>query len=68
MCKDLKEYLEENGLSQREFGERIDVAQSVVSRWVTGVALPDWSTLPRIIRATDGRIDGNSFVKDLMDD
>ena len=69
MCKDLKQYLEENGLSQREFGERIGVRQSVVSRWVSGKAYPDWEcSLPRIIKVTGGKVDANSFVKDLLDD
>lgn len=69
MCKDLREYLEENGLSQREFGERIDVAQSVVSRWVTGRAYPDWEcSLPRIIKATAGKVDANSFLRSDLDD
>ena len=69
MCKDLKQYLEENGLSQREFGERIGVRQSVVSRWCSQVAYPDWEySLPRIIKVTGGAVDANSFVEDLLDD
>ena len=68
MCNKLKQYLEENGLSQREFGERIGVRQSVVSRWVSGKAYPDWEcSLPRIIKATGGKVDANSFVEDLDD-
>lgn len=68
MCIKLKQYLEENGLSQREFGERIGVRQSVVSRWVSGKAYPDWEcSLPRIIKVTGGKVDANSFVEDLDD-
>ena len=68
MCKDLKQYLEENGLSQREFGERIGVRQSVVSRWCSK-AYPDWEcSLPRIVKVTGGKVDANSFVEDLLDD
>jgi len=68
MCIKLKQYLEENSLSQREFGERIGVRQSVVSRWVSGKAYPDWEcSLPRIIKATGGKVDANSFVEDLDD-
>ena len=69
MCNKLKQYLEENGLSQREFGERIGVRQSVISRWVSRKAYPDWEcSLPRIIKATGGKVDANSFVEDLLDD
>jgi len=69
MCIKLKQYLEENGLSQREFGERIGVRQSVVSRWCSGVAYPDWEcSLPRIIKATGGMVDANSFLRSDLDD
>lgn len=69
MCKDLKQYLEENGLSQREFGERIGVRQSVVSRWVSGKAYPDWEcSLPRIVKVTGGAVDANSFLRSDLDD
>tara|TARA_R100001463_G_scaffold51653_1_gene102347 strand:- start:78 stop:287 length:210 start_codon:yes stop_codon:yes gene_type:complete len=69
MCIKLKQYLEDNGLSQREFGERIDVAQSVVSRWCSGVAYPDWEhSLPRIVKATGGAVDANSFLRSDLDD
>ncbi len=69
MCKKLKQYLEENGLSQREFGERIGVRQSVVSRWVSGKAYPDWEcSLPRIVKVTGGAVDANSFLRSDLDD
>ena len=35
--KAIAKYLKEHGLSQREFGKRVGVNQSMVSQWLNGV-------------------------------
>jgi len=66
---DLIKYLEESGLSQRAFAEQVGVRQACVSRWVTGKAYPDWEySLPRIVKATGGMVDANSFLRSDLDD
>lgn len=66
---DLIKYLEESGLSQRAFAEQVGVRQACVSRWVTGKAYPDWEySLPRIVKATGGKVDANSFLRSDLDD
>ena len=65
---DLIKYLEESGLSQAAFAEQVGVRQSVVSRWVTGRAYPDWEySLPKIVKATAGKVDANSFLRSDLD-
>ena len=66
---DLIKYLEESGLSQRAFAEQVGVRQACVSRWVTGKAYPDWEySLPKIVKATGGAVDANSFLRSDLDD
>ena len=66
---DLIKYLEDTGLSQRAFAEQVGVRQACVSRWVTGKAYPDWEySLPRIVKATGGKVDANSFLRSDLDD
>ena len=66
---DLIKYLEDSGLSQRAFAEQVGVRQACVSRWVTGKAYPDWEySLPKIVKATGGKVDANSFLRSDLDD
>jgi len=66
---DLIKYLEDTGLSQRAFAEQVGVRQACVSRWVTGKAYPDWEhSLPKIVKATGGKVDANSFLRGDLDD
>jgi transcriptional regulator with XRE-family HTH domain len=44
------------GLSQAELAERMDTAQSFVSKLESGRALPSTTTLARIACATDTRL------------
>jgi len=39
------------GLTQRELGDRLGSHQSVVARWETGRARPDFNTVQRAVRA-----------------
>ncbi len=41
----LKEFLEENNLTQVEFAKRIGVKQGQVSEWLKGKAKPGYDTL-----------------------
>lgn len=49
----LKDFLEENNLTQVAFAKLIDVKQSQVSEWLKGKAKPGYDILKRIVIAFD---------------
>lgn len=53
----IAEYLQETGMTQEEFGERIGVKQTQVSRWVTGRNSPGRMTRVAILALTAGAVD-----------
>lgn len=59
----LAEYLAREGITQTEFGRRVGVGHSVVSRWVRGERQPEWPMLVRIREATAGAVQPNDFLK-----
>ncbi len=48
----LKDYLQEQGLSQVAFAERVGVKQSQISEWLHGKAKPGYDLLKQIVRRT----------------
>ncbi|MBO5328640.1 MAG: helix-turn-helix transcriptional regulator [Clostridia bacterium] len=44
----LKEFLEENNLTQVAFAKKIDIKQSQVSEWLKGKAKPGYDILKRM--------------------
>ena len=44
----LIELRKENGWSQEDFAEKLDVSRQAISRWENGTALPDAQNLLRI--------------------
>lgn len=57
----LGDYLTETGETYAQFGERIEVDESSVSRYCNG-RVPRPKIMARIIVATDGRVTANDFV------
>ncbi|MDE6868214.1 MAG: helix-turn-helix domain-containing protein [Clostridia bacterium] len=47
----LKEFLDENNLSQSDFARRIGVKQGQVSEWLKGKAKPGYDTLRAMAKA-----------------
>lgn len=47
----LKEFLEEKGLSQVAFAQKVSVKQSQVSEWLSGKAKPGYDILKQICLA-----------------
>lgn len=56
-AENLKAEREARGMSQREFGDLIDVHQMVVSRWELGKNQPDLDSLRKISRHLGVTID-----------
>ena len=59
----LAEYLADNGITQREFAESINVDPSVVSRFLKKRVRPGLDTAFAIERATGGRVKAESWAK-----
>lgn len=58
----LSEYLERHTESQLDFGQRVQLHQSVVSRFSKGLAKPSLETAFKIERATNGEVPASSWV------
>lgn len=59
----LAEYLTDNGLTQREFAESINLDSSVISRFLRNLARPGLDTAFAIERATGGKVKAESWAK-----
>lgn len=59
----LAQYLTENGISQRQFAETVNLDPSVVSRFLRNEARPGLDTAFAIERATGGRVKAESWTK-----
>ena len=52
-CQILKEFLEENNLTQVAFAKKIGVKQSQVSEWLKGKSKPGYDSIKAICLALD---------------
>lgn len=57
----LRDWLDGECLSFREFGERIDRSAEAVRRYALDLRIPDRETMPRIVRETNGCVTANDF-------
>jgi len=60
----LAEYLDQQNMTEAEFGALIDRSQSAVNKLKNSKRRPDWQTLDRIYRATKGEVTPNDFLSD----
>jgi transcriptional regulator with XRE-family HTH domain len=60
----LTEYLDQNNMTESEFGALIDRSQSAVNKLKNSKRRPDWETLDRIYKATKGEVTPNDFLPD----
>jgi transcriptional regulator with XRE-family HTH domain len=58
----LSDYLKLNGITEVEFAALIGRSQSAVNRIKLGRRQPDWETLRRIAKATQGAVTPNDFL------
>jgi transcriptional regulator with XRE-family HTH domain len=62
----LADYLTEKGIKANAFAKMIGADRSTVGRWLKprdGVVWrPDWETIKKIEKATDGLVTANDFV------
>jgi len=68
----LKDFLVEYGYSTYEFSRVMkektgrDFDQSVIWRWAAERQRPDWSSVPYITMATDGKVTALDFVPEVL--
>ena len=58
----LKAYLDEYGITRREFGAKIGRDAAQVSRWANGSAVPRLQIAHRIREVTDGMVTPEDFL------
>ncbi len=57
----LREYLEEQRLTDAEFGRLVGATQPAVSRWASGARLPRPKMVARIQEVTGGKVSAADF-------
>lgn len=58
---DLSTYLKTNGISRRDFAERVGVSTEAVRLWEERLRVPRKNVMPRIVAETDGIVSPASF-------
>lgn len=56
-----RSWLEREGISFSEMGQRIERTGEAVRRYATGERIPDRETMPKIVRETRGEVTANDF-------
>lgn len=56
-----RSWLEREGVSFSEMGQRIERTGEAVRRYATGERIPDRETMPKIVRETRGEVTANDF-------
>jgi transcriptional regulator with XRE-family HTH domain len=59
----LKKWLKENNITGAQFAEKLGVAQSAVSMWLTGERFPSRENIQKIVELTGGEVQPNDFYK-----
>lgn len=57
----LEEYLRESGISRSEFAAKIGVTEVTIHRYLKKGAIPDRHIMPRVVKATGGKVQPNDF-------
>ena len=66
--KKLREYIDSNSMTMADFGQRVGVSQSQVSRLLSGGAKPSLETIRQIKRVTNGEITADDWIDELEDE
>ena len=59
----LREYLEQNDISQSAFAREMDVSREAVRQWLKGIAVPPQGNMRQIIAYTNGAVQPNDFYE-----
>ena len=59
----LREWIIDQGLTQRAAADRFGVQEITLSRWLTGKAIPRRDQMAAIRDATGGRVEAGSFYQ-----
>ena len=57
----LRQWLDDNEVTNGDFGERIGRTAEAVRRYASGDRVPDRETMPKIVRETGGLVTANDF-------
>lgn len=60
----LGDWMAERDLSPEEAAKLFEVDAVSVRRYLSGSRIPSWRVMPRIIRATEGEVTANDFLRD----
>lgn len=58
----LAEYLSWKKISCEDFAAKIDVSRTAVIRYRDGDRRPSWKVMPKIVKATGGKVTADSFL------
>lgn len=59
----LSEYLKQEALTASAFADRVGVTHVAIVRYLNGARRPDWPTLHRIVKVTNGQVTANDFME-----
>ena len=57
LCENIRALRKERGMTQKELAEKLDISDKTISRWESGVQLPEASLLPAIAESLGVSID-----------
>jgi predicted transcriptional regulator len=59
----LRKYRKANGLTLRALGKKAKISDSILSRIENGQINPSWSLARRLVKATDGAVTADDFMR-----
>ena len=68
LCENIRTYRKESGMTQKELAEKLGISDKTVSRWESGVQLPEASLLPELAEAFGTSIDQLYGIEKESDD
>lgn len=59
----LEQFIRESGMSRSELAEKIGVTEVTIHRYLKKGAIPDRDVMPRLVKATGGKVQPNDFYR-----
>lgn len=59
----LKSYISDNGMTYRQFGEKVGASERAVIKWCRGERVPRQEMLRKIEAGTAGTVTANDFIE-----
>ena len=68
LCENIRTFRKESGMTQKELAEKLGISDKTVSRWESGVQLPEASLMPELAEAFETSIDQLYGIEKESDD